>query len=311
MKNNLIEWHQLYKQGIINQEEFENKKRQILGIPSNFKTDDHLNSNSLNSSKLPISNFTKSIFIVLSIATCIASFYWFNNRYNDDEKIQNSTQKDTATPFPKNEDTKSLSNLSNPLSQERIINDLITYSIANFEIEREKKGSELFDDKKYITSFFSTNEKSEEDDSVEIQFFAKYKNYTNKWLQDNKWKLNQCMSSFTFQLDKNKLTEMNQYLKTEISTYDFDNNGMPDYLVTGYHNNCSGGSGGEGKYFITYTNDIITDILIELPLHYSLKNNKIIIYGENKSTTILREYKFNQKTFKWDTDSEIITQHSL
>jgi hypothetical protein len=188
------------------------------------------------------------------------------------------------------------------LSNETIFAELNKYCIKEFENEKKTKGSLFFEDRKYIDSFYSKMNKGD-DGEIEIKFYPAYSRYTNAWKLDNDYKLQNCISSYTFQFDTTKLDEYTGYKESKISKIDINNDGMSDFIVNGYFHDCSGGSGSEGKYFLTFINTKqkieLTDVLITLPLEYTITGDKLVVKGDYKSWYDESVYNFDQVKKKW------------
>ncbi|MFZ6023971.1 MAG: hypothetical protein ACOYVG_05890 [Bacteroidota bacterium] len=188
------------------------------------------------------------------------------------------------------------------LTQEEIISQLNTYCITEFENDKKTKGTFLFEDRKYIDSFYSRVIKGD-DGETNLEFYPRYSGYTTAWEVENAYKLQQCISTYTFQFDTTKLNNDNRFTKSKISKFDINNDGKFDYIVDGYFQDCSGGSGGEGKYFLTFINSAekfkLIDVLITLPLEYTISRNKLVVKGQYKSWFNESIYNFDKVKNKW------------
>lgn len=188
------------------------------------------------------------------------------------------------------------------LSQETIFSELNKYCIKEFENEKKTKGSMFFYDRKYIDSFYSKINKGE-DNEINIEFYPAYSRYSNSWKLENGYKLEKCISSYTFLFDTTKRNEYNVYKESKILKIDLNNDGNLDFIVNGYFQDCSGGSGSEGKYFLTFIKTgkkfELTDVLITLPLEYTITGDKIVVKGKYKSWYDESVYDFDPVKNKW------------
>ena len=278
------EWHDLKKSGVITEAEFEKQKTELLGNKEEKKAtyeppvrsadeqreiDEEYNQ--LFKKDPWIKRNIAAILVITAVALLVAFILYENSK----EEV---------------------------LTKESIISKLNTYCIKEFEKDKMTEGTTLFEDRKYIESFYSKIN-NEAEGETNLEFYPKYSGYTNAWKLENDYKLDHCISSYTFQFDTTKLNDDNRYTETKISKLDINNDGKLDYIVDGYFHDCSGGSGSEGKYFLTFINNaeklVLTDVLISLPLDYTITENKLVVKGEYKSWFKESVYYFDNLRNKW------------
>ena len=190
------------------------------------------------------------------------------------------------------------------LTPELIMEKFVNYEIAELKKMKDEKSSDIFEDRKYIKDFWVRKEKDEDDTTATvIDFFITYANYPKKWKEENEFKFNKCLGSYTFQFDESKLNSDNEYTRSSILKTDLNDDGFFDYIIDGYNNDCSGGSGSEARYVLTFVgaeNDFtITDLIYGLG-EFKLNNKKMIFSGEYKALSDFKTvYDFNIKTNKW------------
>ena len=295
----LHEWHELLKSGVITNEEFAAKKNELLGeekkISPKIEIDIPFAEADIQSYEANEDLFIKpkwykrSKYWIGLLVFCLASIIAWNVM---------SRQKD--------------------LTQDTIISDLKDYCIKKFEKDKNTKGTLLYEDRKYIDSFSIKISKGDYGETL-VDFYPKYSRYPNIWLSESsnilgQNKLEQCISSYTFKFDTTHLNDDNRYIESKISKLDINKDGKFDYLVDGFFQDCSGGSGSEGKYFLTFINNgkklELTDVLITLPLEYTINGTRLILKGKYKSWFKESVYNFDQEKNKWEYSASESSSYS-
>lgn len=332
--NSLKEWHKLLEDGIISEHEYEAKKREILGLPqSSLKIDEQESASNVVKTEEPVSqinpqpqiptnssakrsvprkssglNANQIFLIVVGVLLLIGGGFWFwnNNESKGEDKLsktnkfEDSVQATKMTTELHSEDNNNAS-LDQKLSKDFIISSLIEYEKNNF-LSKLKEDPIYSDDKKYIVDLTSNSE-IEESGSTNVTFTPAYQGYNAQWKSENDWKIGKCISSYTIQLDQKRITEDNLYEKTTFTNIDLNGDGKNDVLVDGYFTDCSGGSGSEAHYFLTFINNgknfKLTDILLTAPLEHRILNNRIIVEGLYKSLSSKTVYDFDDSMNKW------------
>lgn len=293
----LKDWHELLKSGAITKEEFAAKKKELLESENKsgkFSKQEEINSLS-NEEQVQLDEEYNATYEEL-----FSKPKWYKqNKYWIGFSILCLASLCAWLIIPKEKE----------LTQEKIISELIKYSIKEFENDTKTKGSWLYEDRKYIDSFYYKQYIGDDEETV-LEFYPKYSGYTNAWKSENVDKLQQCISSYSFQFDMAKLNDANRYLGSNVSKLDINNDGKDDYIVDGYFLNCTGGSGSGGRYFLTFLNTDgmleLKDVLITLPLEHTITGSELVVKGEYKSIFNASVYYFDKETNKWiysETDS--------
>lgn len=281
----LQDWHKLLKSGVITEEEFNAKKNELLGnIKKPNEQDNHnLINKSVEETNVEYYPPYEEIFPKLKWYKQIK--YWIGIFV-----LALITITSWIALSSKGE-----------LRQDRIISDLSNYLLKEYEDGKTENGP-FYEDRNYIDSFYIKNTVGESGETI-LEFYPKYSGYSKAWKQENEYKLERCIDYYIFQFDTTKLNDNNRYTESKIIEADLNDDGKTDYIIDGYHSNCSGGSGSEGKYFLTYINDGKTlkfkNSLITLPLEYNINGNKLTVSGKYKSWYKESIYYFDKITNEW------------
>ncbi|MBV2223824.1 MAG: SHOCT domain-containing protein [Cloacibacterium sp.] len=318
-------FHQLFVKGIITKEEYEAKKREILGLPKeeNPKTQSsetvtqqviqenkksepatQKRNNPLQSSKSLSANAI--FFIVLGALVLAGAVFWFWNRNNESTDVTHTDTYLTVKDSIIQDSITTSDEQSKAISQEEnevLVLQLKSYYTTFLENEKQNANSLLFEDQQYIKNFESRAENNE-DGALEISFYPIFEGYSSHWEKENDWKIGRCVGSFSFLFDTNKVNDTNSYLEVKTFQKDIDNDGVAEYLIKGYFNDCSGGSGSESNCLLTFKSNEgkfeLIDVLIFPPVEFEITENNIVLKGDYKSWQIENTYIFNPEKKAWE-----------